>query len=250
MTIYSAAGAIAAPAQLTNMRLCLATLLECQEASDGSPRMGLFYGPSGFGKSYAAAHATAHVDAAYIVAKSIWTQRSFLEAIAREIGIAKLERTGPRLLDQIINQLLAEPQPLIVDEMDHLVAKRSVEIIRDIHDNARVPILMIGEEALPLKLKEWERFDNRILRTTPAQPSSLADALLLRDFYCQRVAVADDLVAAIVEATKGVTRRIAVNLQAAQATALSTGTDAIDLDGWKRFGRGFATGQVPMRRAA
>lgn len=250
MTSHPAAGGIAPPAQLTNMRLCLATLLECMEAPDGSPRMGLLYGPSGYGKSYAAAHATAHVDAAYIVAKSIWTQRSLLEAIAREIGIAGMARTGPKLLDQIIDQLLVEPQPLIVDETDHIVVKKSVEIIRDIHDNARVPILMIGEEKLPAKLKEWERFDNRILRATPAQPSNLSDALLLRDFYCQRVAVADDLVEAIVAATGGITRRIAINLQAAQAAALQGGTDAIDLAGWKRLGRAFTTGHVAMRRAA
>lgn len=241
------------PAQLTNMRLGLATMLECQDAGDGSPRLGLFFGPSGYGKSYAAAAIAARLGAAYVVVQSIWRQRSFLEAIAREIGIAKLERTGPRLLAQIIDQLLVDPIPLIIDETDHLIrwGGQAVEIIRDIHDNARVPVLMIGEESLPAKLKDWERFDNRILVARAAQPSTLGDALLLRNYYCPRVAVEDDLVAAIVDATKGVTRRIVVNLQQAQATAIGAGRDTIDLADWHGTGRRFATGALaPIRKAA
>lgn len=242
--------AVDPPAQLTNMRLGLATMLECQDAAEGSPRLGLFYGPSGYGKSYAAATVSARLGAAYVVAQSIWTQRSLLEAIARELGVPKLERTAPRLLAQIVDQLLADPVPLIIDEMDHLVKKQSVEIIRDIHDGARVPILMIGEESLPAKLKEWDRFDNRILVARAAQPSTLSDALLLRDHYCTRADVAGDLVEAIVEACKGVTRRIVVNLQDAQATALSDGRDTIDLAGWRDQNKRFRTGAIPALRKA
>lgn len=233
---------------LTNMKLALAAMLDIQDAGDGSPRLGLFYGPSGFGKSVAAAFCASRLDAGYIVAKSIWTQRSLLEAIALELGLTRLERTGPRLLEQIVDQLIADPKPLIVDEMDHLVTKKSVEIIRDIHDAARIPILMIGEEALPAKLKAWERFDNRILVATQAQPSSLSDALLLRDYYCPRVDVADGLVEAIVKATAGVTRRIVVNLQMVQAEAISAGRSSIGLADWGD--RRFKTGSIAVRRAA
>ena len=138
--------------QLTNMRLGLTAMLECSEAPAGSPRMGLLYGHSGYGKSVAAAHIAAYFDGAYVAAKSNWTQRSVLEAIATELGIARLERTGPRLLQQIIDQLVTDPRPLVIDEMDHLVTKKSVELIRDIHDATNIAILMIGEEALPAKL--------------------------------------------------------------------------------------------------
>lgn len=242
------AAVAAAPAQLTNMRLGFTTMIDLQEAEEGSPRLGLLYGPSGYGKSVAAAHIAAHFRAAYVEAKSIWTQRSLLEAIAGEVGIAKPERTGPRLLGQIIDQLLDDPIPLLIDEMDHLVTKRSVDIIRDIHDGARVPILMIGEEALPAKLKAWDRFDNRILVATAAMPATVADAKLLRNHYCTRVAVADDLVEAIATACKGVTRRIVVNLQEAQKVAVNAGADEIDLAAWGT--RHFRTGALPVRRAA
>jgi len=238
----------AGPAQLTNMRLAMSTMLDCQDAPDSSPRLALLYGPSGYGKSVAAAHIAAHFRAGYIEAKSIWTQRSLLEAIATEVGISRLARTGPKLLEQIIHHLVADPVPLVIDEMDHLVTKKSVEIIRDIHDGARVPILMIGEEALPRKLKEWERFDNRILVATPAQPATLSDALLLRNHYCTRAAVADDLVEAIAAACKGVTRRIVVNLQEAQKVAVAMSCPTIDRAVWGD--RRFATGDLITRRAA
>jgi len=235
-------------AQLTNMSLALRTLLDCQEAPEGSPRLGLFYGPSGYGKSVAAAFCAGRFEAAFIEAKSVWAQRSILEAIARELGVSRLERTNPKILQQIIDALRHEPRALIIDEMDHLVKKQSVEVIRDIHDGAGVPIMMIGEEALPAKLKEWERFDNRILVATAAQPASFDDGRKLRDHYCNRVSIADDLVALFVERTKGVTRRVVTNLQQAQRLALEEGADAIDRDWWGR--RPVLTGEVALRRAA
>lgn len=233
-------------ARLTNMQLALETLIACDEAGENSPRLGLFYGFSGYGKTVAAAFSAARTGAAYIEAKSIWTQRSILEAIAHELGISNLERSGPRILQQIIDTLNAEPRPLIIDEMDHLVKKLSVEIIRDIHDATRIGIMMIGEEALPAKLKAWERFDNRILMATAAQPASLDDARLLRDHYCTEVRVADDLVNLISERCRGVARRIVVNLVAVQRTAMADGRTDADAVWWG--GRQFATGELPIRR--
>lgn len=237
----------AAPAQLTNMRLALATMMECQEAEEGSPRIGVFYGPSGYGKSYAAAHIAARMRAIYIEALPIWSQIAFLRAIATELGIQPMAKTGAGLLDQIISHLNDDPVPLLIDEMDHLVKHDKVEIIRAIHDKTGIPVMLIGEEGLPSQLRRWERFDNRILTATPAQPSTLGDGLLLRDHYCQRARVADDLVAEIVARTKGVTRRIVVNLQEAQKAAILDGADSIDLAGWGD--RRIRDGSITPRRA-
>jgi DNA transposition AAA+ family ATPase len=235
-------------AQLTNMSLGLRTYIDCAEAAVGLPRIGLLYGPSGYGKSVAMAFTAQRTEAAYLEAKSIWTQLSLLEAIAAEIGIVALARSAPRILQQIIDQLNLTPAALIIDEMDHLVRKQHVEIIRDIHDATGVPILLVGEESLPAKLKAWERFHNRILVQTPAQPATPDDARKLRDHYCPRVEIADDLVAAIVKACGGVTRRIVTNLVKAERLGVEEGAAAIDLDWWGN--RGFDTGDVPVRRLA
>jgi DNA transposition AAA+ family ATPase len=246
--LSSAVGARPRAAQLTNMALALRTLIECHLAGDSSPRLSVFYGPSGFGKSVAAGFAAIRERAVYIEAKSVWGQLSLLEAIARELGIARMERTSPRLLDQIVTTLNAHPVPLIIDEMDYLVRRQIVDLIRDIHDATSVGIMMIGMEALPTKLRAWEQFHNRILLFTAAEPASLDDGLLLRDHYCTKVAIADDLVAHIIQRCHGVTRRIVNNLKAAQRAALDDGMGAVDLAWWGD--RPIMTGDVPSRRLA
>jgi DNA transposition AAA+ family ATPase len=235
-------------AQLTNMNLALRTYLDCAEAAAGLPRIGVLFGPSGYGKTVAMGFTAQRADAAYLEAKSVWTQRSLLVAIAEELGIRSMARCAPEILEQIIDQLNADPRGLIIDEMDYLVRKQHVEIIRDIHDATRIPILLVGEEDLPVKLKAWERFHNRILVATPAQPATDEDARKLRDHYCPRVAMADDLVARIVRACRGVTRRIVVSLKEAERIAVEEGVDAIDLAWWGD--RLFSTGDVPVRRLA
>ncbi|WP_289145049.1 ATP-binding protein [uncultured Sphingobium sp.] len=235
-------------APLTNMSLFLRTAIECQEAGADSPRMGLFYGYSGYGKTIAASFVTARTGAVYVAAQSVWSQRSLLEAIAEELGITRLEKTAPKILRQIVDQLNHEPRTLIIDETDHLVNKRSVEIIRDIHDSTQIAILMIGEEALPAKLKEWERFDNRILIATPAQPASIADAYKLRDHYCTRVRVADDLAELFQARCNGITRRIVTNLRAAQRAAAEEGLSEVNREWWGN--RSILNGDLPVRRKA
>ena len=237
-----------AVAQLTNMALGLKTYLDCAEAEPYLPRVGALYGPSGYGKSVAMAFTAQRTGAVYLEAKSIWTQRSLLKAIAEELGIAALQRTAPDMLDQIIDVLNREPRGLIIDEMDHIVRKQHVEIIRDIHDATRVPILLVGEEALPAKLRVWERFHNRILVFTPAQPATNDDARKLRDHYCPRVAIADDLLERIVQACRGVTRRIVVSLKEAERHGVEQGAPEIDLEWWGD--RPFSTGEAPARRLA
>lgn len=237
-------------AQLTNMRLALATLMKAQEAGEGSPRLCLLYGPPGYGKSVALAYLAAQFGAAYVEAMSLSTTRSFLESIAEELGIAKPEKTSPRLLAQIIRSLQVEPRPLLIDEMDYLVKKHLVDVIRDIHDHTGIPIMLVGMEALPAKLKSWEQFDSRIIASTAAQPATPEDARKLRDHYCHRVELADDLLAEIVSATKGVTRRIVNNLREVQSAALDSGRDAVDLAWWKAERGAFLTGDLPTRRKA
>lgn len=233
-------------AQLTNMSLALRTLLDCKDGGADSPRMGLFHGFSGYGKTVAAAFTAARTGAAYIQAQAVWSQRSLLEAIAEELGITRMEKTAPKMLRQIVDQLNQDPRDLIIDETDYLVNKRSVEIIRDIHDATGIAIMMIGEEALPSKLKEWERFHNRIVVVTAAQPASLADAYKLRDHYCTRIRVEDDLAELFQVRCKGITRRIVVNLKAAQRAAAEAGEPRIDKNWWGN--RPIMTGDIAVRR--
>lgn len=233
-------------APLTNMQLALRTLMDCMAVGRDSPRLGMLYGYSGYGKSVGAAFAAARTNATYVCAKSVWTQRTLLEAIATSLGINKLARTAPKILEQIIEQLTIFPRPLVIDEMDFLVKRQAVEIIRDIHDATSIAIMMIGEEDLPAKLKEWERFDNRIRVATAAQPASDDDTLALRDHYCLRAKIADDLALLFKQACRGCTRRIVTNLIEADTIARDERQANPDRAWWGN--RPIMTGDLQIRR--
>lgn len=59
------------------------------------------------------------------------------------------------------------------------------------------------------------------------------------------MAVADDLLAHIHEGSKGVARRICVNLERAQQAGLELGRKEIDLAAWGK--RDLYTGDAPVR---
>jgi SpoVK/Ycf46/Vps4 family AAA+-type ATPase len=234
-------------ARTSNMALAANTMAAAINAAEGVPRMVLFYGPSGWGKTVVCSHVAAVTDAAYLKASSVWTGKTFLEKLAQEVGVIHLKKTASGIMDQIIEAVSKRPCPIIIDEMDHLVKKQSVELIRDIYDATDMPIMMVGEEALPAKLKEWERFDNRILEATPAEPASIADGRLLRDLYGRKVKLADDLVDHFTNQCDGVTRRIVSNLQRAQQVAIDElGVVELDLSLWGN--RHVMNGDLPGRR--
>lgn len=233
-------------AQLTNMAIAVKAALDVQAAAHLSSRIALFYGPSGYGKTVASAYVAAQLGGVYIRPHSVWTSLTLVRNLAAEVGIAKTARTVPDILGQIIDELRANPRLLIFDEMEFLVKRQLVEIIRDVLDETAVPVMMIGEETLPGKLKEWERVDNRILVRAPAQPASEADALKLRDHYCPRLTVGDDLALHFRDACKGITRRIVVNLMEAQRVAIDEGADTMTLAAWGN--RHIENGHVPARR--
>lgn len=233
-------------APLQNVSLCTKALDRSISRPQHLPSMVVFYGPSGYGKSMAACYATNKLNAVYIECKSTWTRKAILSAIARELGVVPAT-TMYELTDQISSALVLSERPLIIDEVDYVVDRHAVEIIRDIHEGAQVPILLIGEEKLPVKLKKWERFHGRILDFVQAQPASFDDAAILARFYCKRVAVSEDLLAAVTEVARGSARRICVNLALIEEEALTRGKKDVDLGTWRSWKRHFFTGEAPVR---
>lgn len=232
-------------AEINNMALCDVALERALSRSANLPGLVCFYGPSGWGKSFSANHIANRRRAYYVQAKSVWSKKHTLAAILREMGVTPAG-TIADMADQVAEQLAASGRPLIVDEMDHLVDRNAVELIRDLYEASRAPILLIGEERLPQKLKKWERFHGRVLAWVPAQPVTVDDARKLQPLYCPQVAVAEDLLERLVELAHGSVRRVCVNLEHIQETALTSGLDAVDLAAWGR--RELYTGEAPSRR--
>lgn len=78
---------------------------------------------------------------------------------------------------------------------------------------SRASLILIGEEAMPAKLKKWEKFDGRVLDTLYAEPVSLEDARRLARAKNAGLALADDLLAHLVTIARGSVRRVSNNLR-------------------------------------
>ena len=232
-------------APLTNVARCNGALQTAMNRPSHLPGLVAFYGPSGWGKSTAAAYCANRHRAYYVECKSSWTKKALLSSILTEMGIAPA-KTLYEMADQISEQLVLSGRPLIIDEMDHIVTKKAVEVIRDIYESSNAAILLIGEELLPAKLREWERFHNRMLSWVPAQPCDLSDAKQLAKLYCREVTIAEDLLEKVVDVSRGAARRICVNIELIRQEALGNGTDEMDLATWGYLP--IYSGEAPKRR--
>lgn len=232
-------------APLANVSLCYRTLGRAIDRPTHLPGLVCFYGPSGFGKSTAATYTALKHRAYYIECKSTWTRKAVLTAILQVMGVEPA-KTNYEMADQVCEQLASSERPLIVDEMDHIVAKGAVEVLRDIYEGSGAAILIIGEERLPMKLKRWERFHGRILDWVPAQPADLEDCGHLAKLYCPDVEIEEGLLQKINTVSRGSVRRVCVNLELVQNEALGLGIVAIGLKEWGN--RELYTGEAPARR--
>ena len=209
------------------------------------PGLVVFYGASGIGKSFSAAYAANRYQAYYVECKSSWTRKALLSAILNSMGIMPA-KTLPEMTDQAAEQLALSGKPLIIDEMDHIVEKKAVEVIRDLYEGSQGTIVMIGEELLPFKLKVWERFHNRVLYWVPAQLAVIEDCQALASLYCGDTVIADDLLTEINRVSKGCVRRICVNIERVrQYSNILGGLSEINLKDWGN--QGFYTGDAPER---
>ncbi len=237
-----------ATAAISNVAQVMRALDRAITAPNHLPKIVVHNGPSGYGKSFGATRAANHYRAYYVEVKSTWTSKALLIAILKEMQI-KPAKTIYEMGDQAAEQLALSGRPLIVDEFDFLVDRSAVEVIRDLHEAAGgVPILLVGEEHLEKKLRQWERFHNRVLEWFPALPATADDTRKLADLYCRRVEVAEDLLAAIHQVGRGIVRRIVVNLERVQEFGVTHGFERVTL---KDYGNdGFYTGEAPRRLAA
>lgn len=213
--------------------------------TDRLPGIGVLYGFPGYGKTMAASKLVNMYNAIHIEAKSFWTRKNVLETILHGMGI-RAEATISKMFDQVCKELSDSGRPLIMDEMDHLVEKGAVEIIRDIHDKADAPILLIGEDRLPAKLAKWERVHSRIMVWQAAPAASLEDAQELAKYYAQGITIGTDLLQLIVDKAHGSVRRISVNLDRAKNEAISRGSSSIGLKEWGKSE--LYTGEAPAPR--
>lgn len=222
-------------APIRNMALLFNQTKFLIERDPRLPGFGVFYGPSGFGKTHASIYTTHKTHAARVEIGDSWSKKKLLENISLELGMGKPRGTIADLAEKIIEKLSDNPsQPLIIDEADKLVEKKMLEIVREIQEASQAPIILMGEEKLPAKLATNERLHNRVLSWQAAEACDLDDTKKLAKSYCPNVTLHDDLIERICKQTHGRARRITTTLVNILEFAQRNGLTAIasaDYDG-------------------
>lgn len=232
-------------APLRNVGVLMTLVEQVQNRTFGLPGMATYYGPSGWGKTTAVTFAANEFDAYVVQVKDCWTPSYLGEAIMREMGLTPV-RGVARMVDAIGAQLARTDRPLIIDDAQYLLRKRMVELARDVYESSQAPVVLVGEEKLPQDLTRWENIHNRMLAWEPALACNKADAQQLALIYARGIEVDSDLLSAIVEASGGSIRRVAVNLERVRELCRTRGSKQADLALWGD--RAFHTGQPPAVR--
>ena len=125
------------------------------------PKMGLIYGEPGLGKSQTALWLACKYDGVYLRASNLMTGRWLLEEIVKELDEI------PRFLSSdnynlVVKKLKQNPQIIFIDEIDYLMNNyKTIETLRDIHDETGCSIIFIGMGLAHRKLERYKHLYDR-----------------------------------------------------------------------------------------
>lgn len=135
-------------------------LLNCSEGVSG---MELFYVKPGVGKSRTALWWVANNNAVHIQVMHTITPRWLLVEIVKELGAYPVVISSD-LFNQIVKSLTLGPKILMIDEVDYLTDKcEFTEVLRDIYDRTKTPIIMRGMGDANRKLDRYPHLKDRLL---------------------------------------------------------------------------------------
>jgi len=198
-------------------------------STEGMPAIAALSGAPGLGKTSAAVFLChpATYNAVYVSCRSFETTKSLALMLLKELGVAaKTHWPVSTAFDHICEALINGERPLVVDEVDYISEKTAINFLRDIHDIARTPLFLIGEEHLKQKLlNHHERFHDRVLVWGKAMPADGSDLDKLIKHYAPALAFEADAKKHLLQATSGVARRIVTALNALREAALRSGSE-------------------------
>ena len=139
------------------------------------PKMGLIYGEPGLGKSQTALWLACKYDAIYLRATNLMTGRWLLEEIVKEMDEIPRYLTSDNF-NLIVQKLKQKPQLIIVDEIDYLMNNlKTIEILRDIHDETYCPIIFVGMGLAHKKLERYKHLFDRFSEIVKFETFSIQD---------------------------------------------------------------------------
>ena len=125
------------------------------------PKMGLVYGEPGLGKSQTALWLACKYNGIYLRASNLMTGRWLLEEIVNELGEIPRFLTSDNF-NIVVKKLKQNPQIIFIDEIDDLMNNyKTIETLRDIHDETGCPIIFVGMGLAHRKLERYKHLYDR-----------------------------------------------------------------------------------------
>ena len=158
-----------------NVKNFIGLVENLQNKPKNIPKMGLVYGEPGLGKSQTALWLACKYDAIYLRATNLMTGRWLLEEIAKEMNEIPRYLTSDNF-NLIVQKLKQKPQLIIVDEIDYLMNNlKTIEILRDIHDETDCPIVFVGMGLAHRKLERYKHLYDRFSEIVKFEVFSVGD---------------------------------------------------------------------------
>ena len=145
----------------TNVKNFIGLVENLQNKPKNIPKMGLVYGEPGLGKSQTALWLACKYDAIYLRATNLMTGRWILEELVKELDEIPRFLTSDNF-NLVVKKLKQKPQIIFIDEIDSLINNyKTIETLRDIHDETGCPIIFIGMGLAHRKLERYKHLYDR-----------------------------------------------------------------------------------------
>lgn len=215
-------------------------VLAAQDAFDnlctrgiGVPGLGLYHGPSGFGKTTATTYLFNQVNGIYVRAMATDSASSLMGRIVGELGSSGMWRIN-KMVDFTIEQMSMYERPLFIDEADYLMSDvRMLETVRDLYDNTEVPVILVGMDQIARRISSRKQFFNRISEWVEFRPADLDDVMTMADSLLDDgINVEPELLDELRKSSGGEARRIVIGLNQIERLAKMNELDYVTEAHW------------------
>jgi Cdc6-like AAA superfamily ATPase len=204
------------------------------------PGMMLVFGEPGTGKTrtvlwWKIQNGAEERQIPYVRANRLSSARSILDEIASELGEIPSHKTAD-VMAQIKKRLIESPRPIIIDEVDYLCRDGAVEILRDIHDMTKAPVIMIGMANADKKLLRFPHFYDRISSIVQFQLLDKADVAEMARQVCE-APLDESAISLIHDRSGGKLRRIGMLFYQAERIARANDLKKVTAEHINKAGR-------------
>lgn len=245
----------------SNVSKFMAALMELQERGAAEACLVVVDGEPGVSKTATMAWWCAQSGSVYLRAKKEWTPPWLLRELLAAMNVRpeySFERMYKQAL-QVLGARAAEAERdedifgVVVDEADHIVrSAKMLETLRDLSDMLEIPFVLVGMGRVRDGITRYPQVASRVSRPVEFARASLDDTRKLVEELCE-VPVADDLVAYLHGASKGLVREIKEGIAAIErfGKRLPAGTavDRAAMDGQALLNDRRTGGTIKVRAA-